>query len=393
MKNVLLICGSFTSANFYVMLSVIRAIGDVHIHAISAYNEDKIDLPHYDDVTYHHVHNWRKSLLDSIQRIPAPFLSRGLEYIYHKTTNLYDTIATSSYERKIYRDCLKIVEEEKIDAIFSVCLRFYTHRIATKLRAKIGIKWYQFWVDPYSNRREGGKLWRRLAERVEKKFFEDADKIYALPEVFVGSKLIEPYKHKLVSFEIPYLENRDVEQTTREIIFAGGFLKRIREPYPVLNILLSITNDIDKDIKFHFYVKHKEQFANYTEQSGGVIQFHDYIGHDELYHKLANSYMLLNIGNAGSIQMPSKTVEYVSFRKPMLFFYKDPHDPSLRYLEDYPDICRINVDDPIEENRHKLLGFFRQEHPAIAYSDLMKIDVFRESTPEYINQILGDTRN
>ena len=390
MKNVLLICGSFTSANFYVMLAVIRAMGNVHIHAISAYNEDNSDLAHYDDVTYYHVYNWRRPFLERIQEIPFKFLSKCFEYVFYKTTNLYDTIATSTYERNIYRECLKIAEEEKIDAIFSVCLRFYTHRIATKLRAKTGIKWYQFWVDPYSNRSDGGKLWKRLAERVEKHFFEEADRIYALPEVFVGSKLIEPYKHKLVSFEIPYLENRRVEQTTNNIIFAGGFIKRIRDPYPVLNILLAIINDIDKDVMFQFYVKHKEQFANYTEQSGKRIIFHDYIGHEELYNKLANSFMLLTIGNAGSIQMPSKTVEYVSFRKPLLFFYKDPHDPSLRYLEEYPDVCCINVDEPFEDNCRRLIEFLNREHRDIEYSEFMKFDVFKESTPEYIKQILDD---
>ena len=99
--------------------------------------------------------------------------------------------------------------------------------------------------------------------------------------------------------------------------------------------------------------------------------------------------MLLNIGNAGTIQMPSKTVEYVSFRKPMLFFYKDQHDPSLRYLEKYPDICRINVDDQIENNKQLLLVYLTKSHRSIEYSDLMEVDVYRESTPDYIKGILG----
>lgn len=388
MKNVLLICDSFTSANFHVMLSVIRSLGEVHIHAISAYNESKIDLPLYDDVTYYHVYYWRRSFTNQLKKIPISFLSKGSLFLFSRVTSLYDALFVSTYEYNIYRKSLRIIDTEKMDAIFSVCVRFYTHRIASKLQKKTGVKWYQFWVDPYSNRKEGGWLWRKCAERLERQFLEDADRIYALPEVFVGSKLIEQYKRKLITFEIPYLEERNIEQKNKDIIFAGGFLKRVREPAPVLSLLLSIMDCIDEEIKFHFYVKYKERYVHYTEQSEGRILFHDYVNHLELYRLLSESYMLLNIGNAGSIQMPSKTVEYVSFRKPQLFFYKDPHDASLRYLEDYPDICRIKVDEDQEENKQKLICFFNGCHTPIPYSDLMQVKVYRESTPSYIRQIL-----
>lgn len=391
MKNVLLICGSFTSANFHVMLAVIRSLGDVHIDAISANNETELNLPQYGDVTYHHVYNWRKSFVDSLQRIPNKFISKSIDYLFYKTTALYDTFVTSPFERKIHRECRNIIKEKNIDAIFSVCLRFYTHRIASKLSNETGLKWYQFWLDPYSNKNEGCKVWRKAEERVEKGFLESTDRVYALPEVFVGSQLIEHYRDKLITFQIPYLIEREVSQKTKNIIFAGAFIKRVRDPFPVLNLLSSISvEDLDPTICFHFYVSKKEDYISYTEQSSGRIQFHDYVDHDELYRLLSESFMLLNIGNAGSIQMPSKTVEYVSFRKPILFFYKDLHDPSLPYLTEYPDICRINVDEDSDNNRQILINFIKGEHPAISYSDLIKVSAYRESTPDYIKQVLKD---
>lgn len=390
MKNYLLICDSFTSANFHVMLSVIRSLGDGHIHAISAYNETKADLPQYDDVTYHHVYYWRRSFTLFLKNLSFKALSKIVLFVFSKTTALYDTFFVSSFERNIYKESLKIINTEKIDAIFSVCVRFYTHRVATKLNKQTGIKWYQFWVDPYSNRKDGGKIWKKCAERAEKKILEEADQIFALPEVFVGSNLIGKYQDKLITFEVPYLEEREVSQTTKDIIFAGGFIKKVRDPYPVLKLLLSILDDIENEIKFHFYTRNKEYFYNYTEQSGGRILFHDYVNHKELYRLLSNSFMLLNIGNAGSIQMPSKTVEYVSFRKPILFFYKDPHDPSLRYLEEYPDVCRVCVEDNEIDNRIKLINFLNTGHAPIPYSELMTIKAFRESTPSYIKQKIKD---
>lgn len=387
-KEILLICGSFTSANYYVMLSVIRSLGNVHIHAISANNDDPHRVPCYDDVTYYHIHNWRISFLSAIKKIPISILSRTITYIFYRITELYDNYFTSVYERAIYKQSKAIVEKECTDAIFSVCLRFYTHRIALKLNKKTGIPWFQFWVDPFSNRKNGSKMWLSGAKKLERRFLSEASTIYALPEVFVYSDIIDDYKEKLVTFEIPYLVNREVQTTTKDIIFAGGFIKGVREPEPVLDLLQSICGEIDGDVRFHFYVQNKDHFSTYTNRSKGRICFHDYVGHEELYSLLSNSYMLLNIGNAGSIQMPSKTVEYVSFRKPLLFFYKDDNDPSLRYLTNYPDICRIKIDDDSTMNSVKLIDYINGAHKAISYNELIKIQCFRESTPDYIKKEL-----
>ncbi len=388
-KECLLICGAFTSANFYVMLSVIRSLDNVHIHAISANNESNTNLPNYDDVTYYHIHNWRLSFLKSMKKRLPQVLYRGIEFLFSKSTALYDNYFSSSYERRIYRECTSIINQYNIDAVFSVCLRFYTHRIASRLHSELNIRWYQFWVDPFCNR-EGRKrsLWYKGAARLENRFLKDASVIYALPEVFVGSEIIPRYKQKLVTFEIPYLINREVESKTTDIIFAGAFIKNVRDPYPVLDLLLSILNDIDSAVLFHFYVRNKELYVGYDVKSEGRLCFHDYIGHEELSRLLSDSYMLLNIGNAGSIQMPSKTVEYVSYRKPLLFFYKDKDDASLRYLKNYPDICRICVDDELEDNRKKLINFLTDSHSPISYETLMQYKEFRESTPEYIRSQL-----
>ena len=282
-----------------------------------------------------------------------------------------------------------MINTHDIESIFSVCLRFYTHRIALKLNKETGVKWYQFWVDPFSNRNNCNIIWKIGAQKVERKLLSAASTVFALPEVFSNSEIIHDYKHKLVTFEIPYLIDREVRTTNDDIVFAGGFLKGIRDPEPVLDLLVSVCNQIRSGIKFHFYIKGKEKYEDYHKKSQGKICFFDYVGHEELYSILGSSYMLLNIGNAGSIQMPSKTVEYVSFRKPLLFFYKDGQDPSLRYLDEYPDICRINVEDDFEENVQKINCFLNRSHENIQYDDLLKTKCYFESTPDYIkNQLL-----
>lgn len=388
MTNVLLICDSFTSANFYVMLSVIRSLGNVHIHAISAYNEKDANLPIYEDVSYYHVYNWRRSVIVALRKCPLRLLARAIEYVFCNITSTYDMLATSIYERNIYKECQTIINNKDINSIFSVCFFFYAHRIAAKLHKKSGIDWFQFWLDPLSYRFKNEFLMYKLSKRMERRLLNDASKIYALPEVFLNSEIINDYRDKLVTFEIPYLENRLVSEKNRDVIFAGGFVKRVREPRPVLDLLLKILDGIDKDVKFHFYVRNKEEYVSYNINSKGRICFHDFVNHEELTNLLSGSYMLLTIGNKGTKQMPSKTVEYVSYRKPLLFFYADDEDASLRYLKDYPDICRINVDEDISINRKKIIEFINMKHSTISYDDLMKMETYWKSTPQYIRQII-----
>ena len=98
--------------------------------------------------------------------------------------------------------------------------------------------------------------------------------------------------------------------------------------------------------------------------------------------------MLLTIGNKGSDQMPSKTVEYIGYRKPILFFYADDNDTSLRYFNNYPDVCKIDVRKDLLANSHKLAVFINEVHGEITYEELMKVKVFRDSTPERTKEVI-----
>ena len=390
MKNVILICDSFSSANFHVMTAVIRSLGEsVHIHAIADTNEKETSLGKYADITYYPVHSWRISLIERLQRIKPKLFSRILDSLFCRATKHINNFHRTSYEKEMERVAKRVITHNDINSVFTVCFRFYHHRIALNLLKEISFKWYQFWLDPYSNRYDQkSKLWRMEAELLEWKFFEKVQNIYALPEVFCSNRPINSFKEKLITFQIPYLVNRDITTQNKNIIFAGSFVKGIREPEPVLSLLLSIFTEIDKEIVFHFYVPDKTDYQKYVTLSRGRLLFHNYVNHDHLYKLLSECYMLLNVGNYGSTQMPSKTVEYVSFRKPILFFYKGKHDSSIEYLKKYPEVCMVDIDSDKSLIVKLLVGFINGKHNVIKYEELIKIESFYESTPEYLRSVI-----
>lgn len=389
-KDIVLICDSFSSANFYVMTTVIRSLDkSIHIHAIADTNEDKDAWHNADDITYYPIHSWRIDLINRLHCIRPKAFSRIIESIFFRVTNHINNFHETSYEKEMYNVAKKVILTNDVKSVFSVCFRFYNHRIALKLFKELKIKWFQFWLDPYSNRYDQHSLvWRVEAEALERRFFNGPDIIYALPEVFRGNRIIHSYKDKLCTFQIPYLIDRKVSKVNNNIIFAGSFVKTIREPEPMFNLLLTILPQIDPEVTFGFFVPDSSLYQAYTDLSQGRLWFHNYVSHDKLYEILAQCNMLLNMGNYGTRQMPSKTVEYVSFRKPILFFYRGVEDSSLGYLSDYPDVCRIDIDGDYDQNVIKLIDFIRREHREICYEELIKKQSFYESTPEYLRQVI-----
>ena len=223
---------------------------------------------------------------------------------------------------------------------------------------------------------------------LENKLLAGAEKVYMLPEVTSNDDIVQHYKDKLIYFELPYICHREVSTKTNDIVFAGFLGGKMRQPEPMLNVIVEALPDVKSEITFCFYVNAPDNLKPYEVSSGGRIKFSGYINRDELNNQLSNCKMLLTIGNKGSDQMPSKTVEYIGYRKPILFFYADDNDTSLRYFNYYPDVCMIDVREDVSANAQKLVNYLNSAHGEITYEALMRVKVFRDSTPETMKEIV-----
>lgn len=396
MKEVLVIQGeSALSPVLSVMYAVLRSIKDIKIHTIVCGNMN-INVPEdTEDMKYYAVDSGWAGITIKTHKLTK----YDAKYIYDDLNVFMDSFFLLGYERRMIKLSRNIISSNSISAIFSVMNPVSAHKVGVIINKEYPqIPYFQFWLDQFTGRRmHANNCIRRTLyhilenrkEAIEYKLLKRVDKFYMLPEVFVNDKIVECFKDKLVPFEIPYIKNRMVQSTTKDVVFAGFLGGRMRQPEPMLDVILSSVNKIEKDINFHFYVNDPESLKNYEEQSLGRILFHNYIGREELDEKLSNALMLVCIGNKGSDQMPSKTVEYVGYRKPILFFYAEDNDTSLRYFNYYPDVCKIDVRNNLEDNSLKLIEFMNDYHNPISYNDLMGVKVFRESTPDYVRQIIN----
>lgn len=396
MKDILVIQGeSAVSPVLSVMFAVLRTYKDVRIHTIVCGNMN-IDVPEdTEDMKFYSVNSGWAKIIDQTQRITK----YDAKYIYDDINVFMDSFFLLGYEKRMIKLSRKIISDNSISAIFSVMNPVSAHKVGMTISKEYPhIPYFQFWMDQFTGRRMHANSFIRKTlyhilenrkEAIEYKLLKGVDKFFMLPEVFVNDKIVKKFRDKLVPFEIPYIKNRIIKLGTKDVIFAGYLGGRMRQPEPMLDVILSSLSQLEKDINFHFFVNDPKSLRRYEEQSAGRILFHNYISREELEEKLSNALMLICIGNKGSDQMPSKTVEYVGYRKPILFFYAEDNDTSLRYFNYYPDVCKIDVRNKLEDNTQKLINYMNDCHKQISYEDLMKVKVFRESTPDYVRQIIN----
>ena len=140
--KVVLVAGSFTSANVNVMLSVIRSIYtevDIHIVAVQNYKDEIIESGK--GLFCHPVTSIRWRFLQKMKySTNFTLLCRAINVLCNYTFRIIDNFFPSSMENAIYRECETLIKQEGISHIFSVSDPFYSHRVSGKLAEYYNIK-------------------------------------------------------------------------------------------------------------------------------------------------------------------------------------------------------------------------------------------------------------
>lgn len=390
METIILIAGSFTSANVNVMLSIIRAIHDKpNIHIVARkYFENEI-FPSEEDILCHPVSSIRWKITQSLVYSKRfKFFCHIINALQYRVFRILDNYLPTSLEKNIFKECCSIVDNNNAVKVFSVSDPFFTHRVAEKLSRNKYIKWVPVWLDSYSNGFcKQNKLWELSSLYYEKRIFDKAPFIYSLNQSFVGNRLIHNYENKLKYFDIPYIREIEINCKNKNIIYAGLLGDANRNPIPVLKFFMKAIPLLDKDVCFHFYVRNPDEYKDYQENSFNRILFHPFVSRVELTRILSESYMLISIGNAISFQLPSKVIENISYRKPIIFLYSQKKDPSFNYYKFYPDIFQQDINNVLDDDVEKFMRFINMNHHPISYSKLMSIEVYRKCTPSAVRML------
>ncbi|MBQ8365438.1 MAG: glycosyltransferase [Bacteroidaceae bacterium] len=273
----------------------------------------KTDYSEYEKKYGIKIKNIGKSYFGCIDsdNTPIGIINRGIKRLLGKRFQ-YPQIELKYMVKRL----IKSINED-VDILFTIASPHTIHWGAAEAMPKQNIKYWiadcgdPFMLNPFHYSPSYFEKFERnwcnkcdaiaipIEEGREAYYKEYHDKIHIIPQGFDFSEaeLAEYKPNKVPTFA-----------------FAGIVYPGMRDPSNFLKHLLTL----NYQFKFIVYTKYKKHFEPYATQLGEKVEFRDYVPRNELIHELSKMDFLINIENIGSVQQPSKLIDYGQANRPVL---------------------------------------------------------------------------
>ncbi|MBR4626744.1 MAG: hypothetical protein IKO47_03410 [Ruminococcus sp.] len=257
-------------------------------------------------------------------------------------------------------------------------------------------------IDPNSNRYKicrtiKEKIWQYRSIKWETKIYRSFDHIIhmASHRRHYSADCFSEFKGKSIYLDIPNFESMN-SMTTGSIhvplrlLYCGAFYPGMREPYYMFNLFKEISKSVQ--LVLDIYTGNSMR-SELEEQSAklGYIKLHNEIPQEQLNKVIDEADILISVGNKDSDFLPSKTLMYMGTSKPIIHFYFDKDDVSMRYFSCYPAVLNVMQEkETTSEVKKRIVEFISKVQKGIAVDQKALKERLYRNTPEYsANQICG----
>lgn len=311
---------------------------------------------------------------------------RKLKYVLIKIWklffgNLYSSQATKAYISSFEQIC----KQKKVEAVIAVQSPLDSVEAACRLKMKYPeLMMILYDVDTASNcsmgllERHFKGFYLNKVYRWEKKVFSKADLIIHLAQhkAHFSQDKYAPFLEKTLFQEVPLLKC-DIVPVSRKknqpisFLYSGSFYRKFRSPHLITGLMDYVCK---KEAYMASYYVNSEYYPALAEKYAGRenICVSPFVPEQQLKEILRNTDFLLSLGNKDSEMFPSKVVQYVAARKPIIHVFQSINDPVIPFLANYPDKLLIDSNGDFEKNCQKILAFVHQERPTITMEDIQK---------------------
>lgn len=284
----------------------------------------------------------------------------------------------------------EINNKKKIDAILTVCSPFQAHLAGVIFNeSHPDVRFCAYTVDPYASSSRVVPFFRQYEDfvKLERSISSRPDCLFLSEEAINVRQDLYGGLNNCVA--LPYLlpEAKEVEgnvfdQTHIHCVYAGSFYKDIRNPEYMLRVFSSLE---DEGLILHLYSSGCDDMVRKYADKNPRIKVHGYVSQEELQKVYVSCDILIGVGNAMNDFLPSKTYEYLSMRRPIVFF--NPSGFPNLVLESYSHSLQISDDTPINKAVKELSTFISTERgKSVTKEELHSI--YRKNTPESVRAIL-----
>jgi len=285
--------------------------------------------------------------------------------------------------------------ERSYDIIISISHPVITHKIASRLLKAFNNrpKWIWMEYDPYCyNQFMYGKACLRRLLPIQLKYFEECDTVVTTPELlplYFEQQELKGVAHKIHSLAYANMKEVKINQTNAahielkknkvNCIFAGALGESIRDPKYLIGLFSTLADDLHLIImtgsRPGFFEKELAAAEDAVTLSLNQTR-------DTAYLAMANSDILVNIGNLVAFQTPGKIFEYMAMGKPIIHISSIENDSSIKYFKDYPYVLIIKqYEKNIDAHRTEILDFCRTNA-----GKTMSFDEVKQAVPNLVSE-------
>lgn len=207
---------------------------------------------------------------------------------------------------------------------------------------------------------------KRKALGWENKLLKIADGVVMMEATREAYQKLEDkpdFLKKVVFLDIPLfdvnLRNYEEEKTkqgVKRILFIGSMPRNIRPPKRFLKLFSEINPIEEWELVMVGKTDYQKEINSFAEKDSRIKYFEE-VTYEKAQRLMREADVLLNIGNNLKHMIPSKIFEYMSLGKPIITTYRIEEDPSLRYFENYDELCIINENEDEKTSCQKIESF------------------------------------
>lgn len=290
--------------------------------------------------------------------------------------------------------------EEPIDVIIPASMPFESVVVASKFRGQYNniVKIIPYLFDQFVDNKSlhrfdlNMKFKRKRHLELEKIMLKNASSVlimYQLKAHFFSE--LPSFKKKLFIVEHPllkeYPEINEENISGIKIVYAGSFYKNIRNPEYFLKIAEKSLANIEAKIDLYTFGNCNEIINRYSNINSSIVN-HGKVSTERAYNAISKGSILIAVGNSDNSQVPSKIFEYLSFGKPIIYFYSNDNDTNLKILSKYNLLLCLKQDfDKFEENIRLFVEFCKKHSNShIPYKEVE--NMFYDATPKYTADLI-----
>lgn len=237
------------------------------------------------------------------------------------------------------KELRKVIKNNQYDCIMSSASPFTSHLLGYYAKKHLKSRWIAEYGDPFSfNPQPSKSIFNFINRKIENNIIKEMDYIIV---PFEGSKegflanfpFLKKDKIKIIPQIIPSLHSnpgkikwRDFAKNKINIVYAGVFYIHIRSPKILLEALAKLREKGSvtyRKLRIHVFGIMGEEFHKLFNEyqqllKEKVIVLYGETSRESCAFAYEKADYLLNIANISEYQLPSKLIEYLSFKKPII---------------------------------------------------------------------------